>query len=128
MVTKRTPIRRAGRRQITKRAVELFTEMAAIPCSCKPRNWDGEYWRHEECAGCERWWTLHSELHDELRARPWEWPCVEDAAAENPYPSGSFAAQRWDRERSGKPEKIAAIALWRELEAAAAAKPKKRRQ
>jgi hypothetical protein len=57
-----------------------------------------ERW-HQRCGGCERWWDLHSELHREVRARLWQWPCIQ--------------FKHW------KPD-LEAQALWRELEAALA--------
>ena len=95
MSTKRKSISRPPRRQITPLAIRLSTEMEAISCTCAPRDWDGIYWVYEQCAGCKRWWELHGRLHDELRCRPWEWPCIQSPEAECPYPAGSPAAQSW---------------------------------
>jgi len=98
--------------QITPRAVELFTEMKAFACTCAPIDWDGAYWVRDRCEGCEQWWTLHAELHRELRARLWDWPVVESPNSACPYPAGSAAAQAW------KPDEEAR-ARWRALEAGA---------
>jgi hypothetical protein len=127
MPTKRTPLYRDNRRIITPEAVRLFAEMRAQVCTCAPRDWIGQYWRHEECAGCKRRSDLHGSLHEALRATPWEWLCVENPDARCPYPEGCHAAQQWARERAERPE---AIALWQQLEALAAqaAKPPKRRR
>jgi hypothetical protein len=95
MSTKRKPLNRPPALQITPLAIRLFTEMVAISCTCPPRDWDGKYWVHEECAGCRRWWELHARLHDELRCRPWEWPCIQSPEAECPYPPSSPAVQSW---------------------------------
>jgi hypothetical protein len=95
MSSKRKPLNRPPALQITRLAIRLFTEMKAISCSCAPHDWDGKYWEHEQCAGCERWWKLHGQLHDELRCRPWLWPCIEHPNSVCPYPEGSYAAQRW---------------------------------
>ena len=95
MSSKRKPISRPAVLQITPLAISLFTEMAAISCTCAPRDWGGKYWVHKQCAGCEKWWELHARLHDELRCRPWEWPCIQSPKAECPYPPGSPAAQSW---------------------------------
>jgi hypothetical protein len=29
-----------------------------------------------DCPSCRRWWDLHSELHDELRLTPAQWPAI----------------------------------------------------
>jgi hypothetical protein len=109
MSSKRKPLDRPPALQITLLAINLFTEMAAISCTCAPRDWDGKYWEHEQCAGCERWWELHGRLHDELRCRPWQWPCIEHPNSVCPYPEGSYAAQSW------RPNE-AARHMWRTLE------------
>jgi hypothetical protein len=95
MSSKRKPISRPLRVQITPLAIRLFTEMAAISCTCAPRDWKGEYRGHQECAGCERWWELHRQLHNELGCRPWQWPCIEHPNSVSPYPEGSRTAQTW---------------------------------
>jgi hypothetical protein len=95
MSSKRKPISRPPALQITPLAISLFTEMTAISCTCAPRDWGGKYWVHEQCAGCKRWRERHARLHDELRCRPWEWPCIQSPEAESPYPPGSPAAQSW---------------------------------
>src|SRR5262245_30492549 len=95
MSTKRKPLNRPPALQITPLAIRLFTEMAAVSCTCEARDWGGKYWEHKQCAGCERWWELHAGLYDELRCRPWEWPCIQSPEAECPYPPGSPAAQSW---------------------------------
>ena len=69
MSSKRKPLHRLSALQITPLAIRLFTEMEAISCTCAPRDSDGKYWKHEQCAGCKRWWELHGRLHDELRCR-----------------------------------------------------------
>src|SRR5262245_39862087 len=76
MSTKRKPISRPPRVQITQLAIRLFTEMAALSCTCAARDQGGECRGHEQCAGCTKWWELHARLHHELRCRPWEWPCI----------------------------------------------------
>ena len=112
MSSKRRPLARPPALQITPLAVNLFTEMAAISCTCAPRDWDGKYWGQDQCAGCKRWWELHAQLHDELRCRPWEWPCIQSPEAESPYPAGTPAAQNW------RPNERAQH-MWRMLEQAA---------
>ncbi|WP_139802340.1 hypothetical protein [Aurantimonas sp. 22II-16-19i] len=83
MATTRRPINHHRRRRITPRAVELFRELQAAPSDAA-------------------WWAIHGELHSEIAAKPWEWPCLED-------PNGS-------RNYMAKPE---ALALWRDLAIAA---------
>jgi hypothetical protein len=95
MSSKRKPISRPPALQITPLAISLFTELAAISCTCAPRDWGGKYWEDKQCAGCERWYELHARLHDELRCRPWEWPCIQSPKAKCPYPPGSPAAHSW---------------------------------
>jgi hypothetical protein len=112
MPTTRTPVNRPPRRQITPHAVKIFAAMKAIECTCEPRDWDGAYWEHQPCAGCAEWWDLHSFLHNELKCRPWEWPCIEHPDAKSPYPENSHADRRW------KPD-TEAQARWRLLEEAA---------
>lgn len=85
MSTKRTPIGRPPKRRITAKAVELFRQMEETECSCERINWNGDYWDHERCAGCERWSQLHGELHRELRAAPWQWPVYEGPDVECNY-------------------------------------------
>jgi hypothetical protein len=95
MSTKRKPISRPQRVQITPLAIRLFTEMAAISCTCAPCDGGDEHWGHEECAGCKTWWKLHGRLHQELQCRPWQWPCVQAPETERPYPPGSSTDQNW---------------------------------
>jgi hypothetical protein len=108
--TRRTPISRIGTLlQITSRALELFeaTEKGrrkrrAAGCVV------GVYGQcRMECGACQTWAAAHSELHSELRLRPWQWPCLPICL----HPPGSEAARDW--EPSG-PE----LALWQTLERA----------
>jgi hypothetical protein len=62
MSTKRIPIHRPIRSQIPPEALDLFREMQALQCTCRPIDWGGKYWERDECTGCERWWNLHSRL------------------------------------------------------------------
>ena len=71
--TRRVPINRRHTTPITPRAVELFVAMGRLRCSCGPPKSGTPY---KLCAGCERWHNLQVELNNELRCRPWEWPCV----------------------------------------------------
>jgi hypothetical protein len=100
MPTKRTPRRLEAKRVITLRAVEIFRRLRAAPYES------------------EQWWEAHSALHDELGARPWQWPCVSDPRAVNPYPVDSHAWKDWER---GRQEPSEAAELWRALAKAARA-------
>jgi hypothetical protein len=127
MATKRTPINRAMRRQITPAAVEAFQQMEKLrtQCTCPPRDWDGEYWKHEQCAACDEWFSHHSVLHDAVGAELGEWPCIYHPDARNPYPVNSPAARSWDKDRA---ERTDAFELYEALsEAAASAGPKSRK-
>jgi len=80
--TRRTPLARRPTTQVTERAVELFVEMAKLRCSCpSPKRVT-----QGPCLGCAAWYDLHADLHDELKLKPWQWPC---AARESPKHAGS---------------------------------------
>jgi hypothetical protein len=81
--TRRTPLARRTAVQITPRAVELFVAMGKLRCTCAPPSP-----KRSPCPGCQRWYDLHTELHSELAARPWQWPCV---ARQGPKRAGSPA-------------------------------------
>jgi hypothetical protein len=114
--TKRTPLNRPGRRQISDAAIAAFRRLRAAGqrCTCAPRDWGGEYWRHVPCNACDEWWAAHNELYRALGLPPWRWPAVADPEAANPYPDGSTAAKGWSQDAE-------AVDLWRELQAAAGA-------
>jgi len=77
MPTSRTPIIRFPKApHITPRAVDLFARMQGCFCTCEP---DRDWVHLGRCSGCERWWELHAQLADELRCKPWEWPCILDS-------------------------------------------------
>jgi hypothetical protein len=99
MPTKRIPIGRSPTPKITVTAVRLFESMQRLVCCmCGP----------SECRHCRRWWDLHSELHKELGARLWQWPCIEHPGTRSPYPRGSEADKRWEPD-------LDAQAMWRAL-------------
>ena len=118
MTTKRTPLKRRAQRRITPEAVEVFRRMeaAASACTCGPWDWDGEYWKHEQCSACDEWWQAHGHLWVLLDAKPWQWPCVRDPDAISPYPEGSALAAIHERQRQERPE---AFELYRALKQAA---------
>jgi hypothetical protein len=83
------------RARIPDEAVDLFAAMRECECTCEPRDWSGEYWKHEQCAGCEAWWQMHGKLFALLQLHPWQWPAYEHPDAACPYPPGSHAAEHW---------------------------------
>ena len=87
MSTKRTPIRREFKRQITPKAVKAFQAMQAA-------------------LSVEAWWQHHDVLHDEMGAKPWDWPCIEDPDDTNPYSVGCSAHSHWIAERERHPERL----------------------
>jgi hypothetical protein len=110
MTTNRVPINRPAQAMVSPRAIELFVELERARRARKHAD-DcvvSEFGLCEaECAACERWWTAHNELHDELRLDPWLWPAVP----RNPYPVGSPGAREWRPDADAK-------ALWDRLKAA----------
>jgi hypothetical protein len=52
---------------------------AGKKCTCEEPDWDGEYWKQEECLACTQGWEQHSILWRELRLKPWQWPVYERA-------------------------------------------------
>jgi hypothetical protein len=69
--TKRTPIARHMRPQITARAVETYAAMKRLrPHSATPPA--------GPIATREAWYRLLMVVHVELRAKPWEIPCLAD--------------------------------------------------
>jgi hypothetical protein len=81
MSTKRTPLARPLQHLISDRALRAFRHMRRLEsqCTCPPRDWDGEYWKHRQCAACDAWYEQHNILHSELAMPPWRWPCNIDA-------------------------------------------------
>lgn len=64
--------------RITPRARQLFRKMRATK-------------DHVE------WWSLHGDLHYEVGAKPWQWPCV---IGPDETKSAGFAAQYDDEARA----------------------------
>jgi hypothetical protein len=102
--TRRTPIARSRTPPVTPEAVRLFRAMQRCRCTCEP-----DRVGHKQCAGCERWWDLHTELRRETRSKLWDWPCIEDPSEGNPHPPGTYNHERW------KPD-LEARELWRALD------------
>jgi hypothetical protein len=63
MPVRRTIRSHPHRRRISQAAVEIFRQLCATEDNAE-------------------WWALHSQLHDELKCLPFEWPCV--AAPDEP--------------------------------------------
>jgi hypothetical protein len=136
MTTKRIPIRPARRQIISDAALDAFEQMQALErkCRCPERDWDDwpghipnnndhahwESW-YRECSACKTWSEQHKILHRALNLAPWQWPCIQSPDTVNPYPEGSYAAQRWAPD-------LEAQARYRELEQALAQRRKKGRR
>jgi hypothetical protein len=65
---------------ISPRAVELYQQMRRLRCTCPPpkpgRNVAS---LADQCRGCSRWWSLHSELDQALGpTKPWLWPHLRE--------------------------------------------------
>jgi hypothetical protein len=78
MTVNRTPLDRpAVGLRITEHAIDVFIAMGKLRCACLPviPEW---YWKHKICARCEKWYSLHGRLAEELGAsvEPWDWPIV----------------------------------------------------
>jgi hypothetical protein len=90
--TKRVPVTRTPIPQITPKAIELF------------RQYRRSYGKRSD--------DLHYALWEELRCKPWEWPCCEDPRADvNPYPPGTPAHATWQ-------PNLRAQEMWKQLDAA----------
>ena len=72
--------------------------------------------RMEAAATDEEWTAAHSDLLDELKLPPWEFPAIEYPDEECPYPAGCHAAEHWQKRRDERPH---AFELYRELQQAA---------
>jgi len=82
MPTARTPIIRFPKAPyITPLAIDLFEKM-------------------QRCRDSERWWALHRQLHDEVKARPWEWPCIMDDDDDSGGPDNPWARRMQRRRRA----------------------------
>jgi hypothetical protein len=85
--TRRIPLNRpAVGLRITERAIDVFIAMGRLKCTCLPP--PPEYWLHKMCAGCEKWYDLHSQVAGELgnSIEPWMWPIL---ARQSPKRAGS---------------------------------------
>jgi hypothetical protein len=86
MPTTRKTIKRSSVRRITAKALSLFDTMEELAerCSCTDVV--------RECDACREWWNQHSELHHELKLRPWEWPAYSDFADDDPQAMARYRA------------------------------------
>jgi hypothetical protein len=91
--TKRIPLRRDLRRQVTPAAIAAFARMEAATTD-------------------DEWWAAHAVLHAELGLKPWQWPAFEYPDEPCPYPAFSVAAKKWRSDRAERPE---AFELYRAL-------------
>ena len=96
MNTKRTRITRPRRGKYPPEAVEIFARMQKLEPKCTCVLLADET---ECCPTCEAWWAEHSKLHRLLRAKLWEWPCIESPdydppAGENRYSPPDVEAQQ----------------------------------
>jgi hypothetical protein len=112
--TRRARISHPLRQRFTLAALDAFRRMKWLEtqCTCPPRDWAGEYWKHQQCSACDQWYEQHNIMHRELSMPPWRWPCVESPHAQNPFPEGSPAAANWAPDKNAQ-------ALWRALDEAA---------
>jgi hypothetical protein len=110
MTTKRVPISRKSKTQITAKAIAAFCEMQRLEsiCSCEEVAWPKA---RDLCVACTAWWAHHSILVDELGLRPWQWPAVENPDAPDPYPAGSLAAQQWQPDHEARYRALERAAL-----------------
>ncbi len=60
MPTRRTPLNRERLNNVPPQAPDIFEKMLAL------KNWEDD----------EKWWPLHSQLHELLHRKPWQWPCI----------------------------------------------------
>jgi hypothetical protein len=68
MPTNRTSITRKQGKRISVQALDIFRrmmELLEIECTC-------EKGTRVKCAGCEEYWELDWQLHQELNLAPWE--------------------------------------------------------
>lgn len=100
--TRRTPIDRSRKPQITITAIRLFERM-------------------RRCRDDDRWWALHGSLCDELGTWPWEWPAIENPAGGNPHPPGTANHASWEPDEEARER-------WRALEAGARELRKRERE
>jgi hypothetical protein len=66
---------RPRRGRFVDEALDIFSQMQEIECTCKAR-WPAK--GYDDCRGCKRWWSLQSGLFHSLvpPPKPWEFPCI----------------------------------------------------
>jgi hypothetical protein len=98
MPTRRTPLRRPTKGPSPGRfppeALDAFRKLQALPpCTCRPIDWEGEYWKRETCSACETRMDLHDLLADALRLPPWQ--RLDDPSEVCPYPPDHANHATW---------------------------------
>jgi hypothetical protein len=92
--TRRIPINRRSVTAIAPRAVELYKAMRRIRCTCPlPKPGRNAPSMRDQCRGCSKWWSLHSELDAALGpTKPWLWPHLAEPTRVL-HPDGSIRPQ-----------------------------------
>jgi len=105
MPTKRVPINRPAKVQISDEMVDLFDRMQTLECTCEEVNQhipEAEYWKRRLCPGCEEYLDLEFRIIELWPGcRPW------------------WRLSPPDLDRRTNKENVA---RWRQLEAASAAR------
>jgi hypothetical protein len=111
--TKRVPIGRPTRLQVSAKAIELFEAMEQTTrqrnaASCHDDDsGSGSGHCRADCDACSRWYDAMGDLHDELGLKPWQWPVY----ARNPFCPGTARARAWRMDAGSQ-------AMWELLNAA----------
>ena len=115
--TRRMPLNRKQQNPlISERAIDLFEQMAALPCTCTPEviaN-HGSHRIGEGCPGCIRWWELHPLIRRAIGARMWEdFPVISRLPPDRrrTWPADSEEARRLMLERASEALRRARQAL-----------------
>jgi hypothetical protein len=90
--------------KVTPAALDAFCRMRELDdqCTCKPRDWGDQYWKHTPCPACEQWWQQHEILSGELALPIWNFAVVERPDARSPYPKGSATDKDWRPDREAQ--------------------------
>jgi hypothetical protein len=96
MTTKRTPINRAARRQITPHAADLFRqscELEPIRDACIRDKVCRSDRANEHCAECAKSIELHLQLFRVLGLKPWHW--IDYGGVEEPAGLSAAKREKW---------------------------------